>query len=298
MEHKKILLFGASGFIGTNLLKALLREGHFVTLIARSKTGLEKLKPFSARTALCDHTDREKLAPFFEEQDVVINLVGILNETSTESFKTVHQELPLRLLDLCHSEGVKQYIHMSALPADSDRSPSRYLRSRGYGEDMVHDRSESVFVTSIRPSVVFGPGEHFFSTLNSLIRWMPIFPLPCPSTRFAPVFVGDVVETIIRLVQEPTRFGGYRFDLCGPEIYTFRELIEFLVESGKHNCKVVNLPHWVARLQALVLGPIPPRIFTMDNFLSLQVDNVSDHNGLLDLGIIPHSIQASPPGTG
>ncbi|MBL10891.1 MAG: epimerase [Acidiferrobacteraceae bacterium] len=298
MKHKKILIFGASGFIGTNLLKALLRQGHLVTAIGRSKTGLEKLKPFSLRTALCDHTNREKLKPFFKEQDVVINLIGILNETPMEKFKDVHQDIPLRLLDLCRSEGVDQYIHMSALPANGDHSPSRYLRSRGLGEEMVHENSGSVSVSSIRPSVVFGPGDHFFSNFNSFLRWMPVFPLPCPSTLFAPVFVGDVVGAIMRIVLEPNRFEGHRFDLCGPEIYTFRELIELLVVAGKHNCQIVNLPNWAARLQALVLGPIPPRIFTTDNYLSLQVDNVSDHNGLLNLGITPHSINASPLVTG
>ena len=113
---------------------------------------------------------------------------------SSNTFEAVHVELPLRLLRHCQTAGVPQYIHMSALPASAECGPSRYLYSRGKGEDAVHQQGAEVAVTSLRPSIVFGSNDHFFFSFAAMLRWMPVLPLACPNSRFAPVFVGDVVE--------------------------------------------------------------------------------------------------------
>jgi NADH dehydrogenase len=123
-----------------------------------------------------------------------------------------------------------------------------------------------------------------------MLRWMPVLPLACPNSRFAPVFVGDVVEAILRVVAEPQRFAGNRLDLCGPEVYTLRELIEFLVRTTGRRCFIVGLPDSLARLQGMVFGALPKKIFTLDNYLSLQVDSLSKENGFPALGITPRSL--------
>ena len=97
---------------------------------------------------------------------------------------------------------------MSALPANAERGPSRYLYSRGKGEDAVHKQGTGVAVTSLCPSIVFGPNDHFLFSFAVMLRWMPVLPLACLNTRFAPVFVSDVVEAISRVVAEPQRFAG------------------------------------------------------------------------------------------
>ena len=237
-----------------------------------------------------DLSSDHELASCFDQQDAAINLVGILHETPSNTFEAVHEELPLRLLRHCQTAGVPQYIHMSALPASAERGPSRYLYSRGKGEDAVHQQGAEVAVTSLRPSIVFGPNDHFFFSFAAMLRWMPVLPLACPNTRFAPVFVGDVVEAILRVVAEPQRFAGNRLDLCGPEVYTFRELIEFLVRTTGHRCFIVGLPDSLARLQGTVFGALPKKIFTLDNYLSLQVDSLSKENGFPALGITPQPL--------
>ena len=292
MTGKRLLVVGGSGFIGRHLIARLSDEGHHVTALVRSRQSAERLASFSINTAVVDLSHDRKLAASFYQQDAAINLVGILHETSSSTFEAVHEELPLRLLRHCQTAGVPQYIHMSALPASAERGPSRYLYSRGKGEDAVHQQGAEVAVTSLRPSIVFGPNDHFFFSFAAMLRWMPVLPLACPNSRFAPVFVGDVVEAILRVVAEPQHFAGNRLDLCGPEVYTLRELIEFLVRTTGHRCFIVGLPDSLARLQGVVFGALPKKIFTLDNYLSLQVDSLSKENGFLALGMTPQPLRS------
>jgi len=289
---KRLLVVGGSGFIGRHLLGRLSDEGHHVTALVRSRQSAERLASFSIDTVVVDPNSDHELASRFDQQDAAINLIGILHETRSNTFEAVHEELPLRLLRHCQTAGVSQYIHMSALPASAERGPSRYLYSRGKGEDAVHQQGMDVAVTSLRPSIVFGANDHFFFSFAAMLRWMPVLPLACPNTSFAPVFVGDVVEAILRVIAEPQRFASNRLDLCGPEVYTFRELIEFLARTTGHTCFIVGLPDLLARLQGMVLGALPKKIFTLDNYLSLQVDSLSKENGFQALGMTPQPLEA------
>ena len=290
MTGNRLLVMGGSGFIGRHLLARLSDEGHHVTALVRSQQSAERLASFSIDTVVVGSSSDRELASCFDQQDAAINLVGILHETPSNTFEAVHEKLPLRLLRHCQTAGVPQYIHMSALSASAERGPSRYLYSRGKGEDAVHQQGTEVAVTSLRPSIVFGPNDHFFFSFAAMLRWMPVLPLACPNSRFAPVFVGDVVEAILRVVAEPQRFAGNRLDLCGPEVYTLRELIEFLVRTTGRRCFIVGLPDSLARLQGMVFGALPKKIFTLDNYLSLQVDSLSKENGFPALGITPRSL--------
>ena len=292
MTGKRLLVFGGSGFIGRYLLSRLSDEGYHVTALVRSQQSAERLASVSFDTAVVDLSSDHELASCFRQQDAAINLVGILHETSSSTFDAAHEELPLRLLRHCQTAGVPQYIHMSVLPASAERGPSRYLYTRGKGEDAVHQQDSAVAVTSLRPSIVFGPNDHFFFSFAAMLRWMPVFPLACPNTRFAPVFVSDVVEAILRVVAEPQRFAGNRLDLCGPEVYTLRELIEFLARTTGHKCFIVGLPDSLARLQRTVFGALPKKIFTLDNYLSLQVDSLTKENGFTALGVTPQPLES------
>ena len=124
-----------------------------------------------------------------------------------------------------------------------------------------------------------------------MLRWMPVLPLACPNTRFAPVFVGDVVDSLLALLAHPKSFNGKRIDLCGPHIYTLRQLIEFIAWAMDRKTIIINLPDPLARLQASVLEMLPGKKFTMDNYLSLQVDSISAQNGCDMLGINPKSVE-------
>lgn len=288
---KRLIVLGGSGFIGQHVLRRLIEDGYRVTALVRSESSFKRIDSFSVETKTVDHTNAKDLANCFEGHDAVINLVGILHETSSSTFKAVHEELPKKILQQCQASQVPQYVHMSALPADSELGPSRYLYSRGRGEDVVHSQDPRVAVTSLRPSLVFGPGDHFFSSFKSILRWMPILPLACPNARFAPVFVGDVAEAIVRVVADPQEFLNKRIDLCGPASYSFRELIDLLIKAMNCRRLIIEMPDALAKIQALILGSLPTKIFTTDNYLSLQVDSVSSNNGIFELGITPTSLE-------
>lgn len=287
---KRLTIFGGSGFIGQHLLKRLVDEGNEVTVAVRSNQSFKRLETLPVKTIVVDHLKEKDLAACLDGCDSVINLIGILHEASASTFIKVHEELPTRILRQCQIAHVVQYVHMSALPASALVS-SRYLSSRGRGEDVVHKEKTDVAVTSLRPSVVFGSGDHFFFSFARLLKWMPLLPLACPNSKFAPVFVDDVVMAISRVVEDPQLFSGQRLDLVGPAVYTLRELIDFLINASDRRCLVLNLPNWAARLQGLVLGQLPGKFFTLDNYRSLQLESISTNNRLTDLGIEPRALE-------
>lgn len=286
-----MLILGASGFIGQNLIGKLTEKGYQITALVRSMKSAQKLRYFPGNTVISDQGDEVKFRECFRGQDAVINLIGVLHDNPPNSFQALHEELPRKILSNCTVENVTQFIHMSALPASAKVGPSQYLYSRGRGEDRVFETEKDVVVSSIRPSIVFGAQDHFFSSFSKILGWMPILPLACPRTRFAPVFVGDVVDSILALLVDPKSFNGKRIDLCGPHIYTLRELIEFIAKAMDRKTIIVNLPDSLARAQASVLEMLPGKKFTMDNYLSLQVDSISTQNGCNLLGINPKSVE-------
>jgi NADH dehydrogenase len=241
-----------------------------------------------------DAHDRAELVRQFAGQDAVINLVGILNEGGGENFRHAHYELPLSVLAACQTAGVPRLLHMSALNADAQRGTSNYLKTKGAAEDYLHANAGGVAVTSFRPSVIFGPDDSFFNRFAALLKIPGPFPLACPKARFAPVYVGDVAEAFARSLDDPATF-DQRYDLCGPRVFTLRELVDYTVEAMGERKPIVELNDTLSRLQAKVLGVMPGRPFTMDNYRSMQMDSVCEHDGLGRLGIVPTDVDAIIP---
>jgi NADH dehydrogenase len=200
------------------------------------------------------------------------------------------------LIDACREAGVRRLLHMSALNADESKGSSEYLRSKGQGENRAHTRGQaSIHVSSFRPSVIFGPGDSFFNRFAGLLRLSPgIFPLACPDSRFAPVYVGDVAEAFARALDDPTAF-AQRYDLCGPRVFSLRELVAYTAGRLELRTRIVGLGDRLSRMQARLLGLLPGKPFTLDNYLSLQTDSVCKKNGLAALGITPTDIEAAVP---
>jgi NADH dehydrogenase len=228
--------------------------------------------------------------------DTVINLVAILNETRRDNFRAVHVALPRQIVAACRERGVKRLLHMSALNADAKRGASRYLQSKGEGEDLVHAAAgENLQVTSFRPSVIFGPGDHLFNQFAGLLKKAPgILPLPCPETRFAPVYVGDVVRAFSLALDNKGSY-GQRYDLCGPRVYTMRELMAYTARALGLKRDIVGLPDGVARLQARLMQWLPGKPFTMDNYRSLQVDAVCKDEFPSLFDIAPTAVETVVP---
>jgi NADH dehydrogenase len=290
--QQTVAVIGGSGFVGRHLLARLVNAGHRVTALARSSIAESGLRQIAGvRVVRVKLESDEALSVCLAGQRVVINLVGILHESREIDFDAVHVAFPRRLVHLCQAAGVTQYLHMSALNADAAKGPSRYLKSRGEGEDAVHHACGGVTVTSFRPSIIFGPGDNFFGVFDRLLDWMLVFPVVCPQTRFAPACVDDVVEAFYQVLERGADFNGQRLNLCGPQIYTFTELVQFVARVTGRRRLVLGLPDSLSRLQALVMERLPGKLFTRDNYRSMQIDSVCARDDFAALGITPKALE-------
>ena len=205
--------------------------------------------------------------------DAAINLVGVLNARG-RSFHDAHVTLAEKVVNACRAQGVTRLLHMCALRANG-AGPSQYLATKAEGEARVmRGAGDALSATSLRPSVVFGPGDSFFNRFATLLAMSPGFiPLACPQSKFAPVYVGDVAEAFVRCLEDEST-AGKRFELAGPKVYTLRQIVEYTAEVSGLRRRVVGLGDGLSRLQAGVLGLLPSPPLSIDNYLSLQVDSV------------------------
>ena len=299
MMHSIICILGGTGFIGSHLASLLASLGYQVRILTRNREKhLSVLTLPQVELIEADIHIPQVLNEQFTNIDAVINLVGILNEKKNDGsgFRHAHVELARKVLQSCEDTGVQRLLHMSALNADAQQGPSFYLKSKGEAEDLVHAAaSEHFHVTSFRPSVVFGPGDSFFNRFAGLLRMTPLFfPLACPDSRFAPVFVGNVAAAFAEALNNKNTYGR-RYDLCGPEVYTLKQLVEYTAKTLGVHRSVIGLPLSLSRLQAFVLELAPGKPFSRDNYLSLQVDSICRDNGLEQLGIHSATIDAVVP---
>ncbi len=302
-NRHRICVLGGTGFVGRHLAARLCADGHRVTVLTRNRVlhqGLPVLP--TLRLVQADVHDERVLDAAFADCDVVVNLVGILNEPRDNGlgFRRAHIELARRVLDACRRQGVARLLHMSALNAHATQGASYYLRSKGEAEGIVLSQSgPDLKVTVFQPSLIVGAGDASLNRFADLLDALPgpFLPLACAESRFAPVWVGDVVEAMVRALDD-RRSHGQRYPLCGPEQFTLRELVEKVAAWRGSRKTVVGLPGWAARLQALVLGlPIVPAAlrFTKDNLRSLSVPSVSSVDGFAPFGIRPQRLEVVAP---
>jgi uncharacterized protein YbjT (DUF2867 family) len=298
MQHKTVCLAGGTGFVGQHLANRLTQHGYKVRILTRRRERHRALNINPGITLVeTDVHNADALQQQFRGVDVVINLVGILNESGNKGagFRRAHVELPEKIVAAATASGVSRLLHMSALNANGEEQHSLYLKTKGEGEDLVHAATGSgLVVTSFRPSVIFGPGDSFFNRFATLLKIAgPVFPLACPDSRFAPVCVADVAEAMCRSMGAAT--GGERLDLCGPETFTLAELVGYTRDLLQLRCHISGLNDTLSRLQATMLGWMPGKPFSMDNYYSLQHDSICADNALLTLGINPTPIAAVVP---
>ena len=293
---RRISILGGTGFIGSHLVCALTRRGYRTRVFTRHRERNRHLLviPECELVELDVHSG-DALGSGLAGCDAAINLVGILNPRGS-TFHDAHIALAEKLVHACRERGVPRLLHMCALRANA-AGPSTYLATKAEGEACtLRAGGDSMGVTSLRPSVVFGPGDSFFNRFATLLAMSPgIIPLACPQSRFAPVYVGDVVEAFIRCLEEEST-AGRRFELAGPKVYTLRELVEYTAEVSGLRRRVVGLSDGLSRLQAGILGLLPSPPLSIDNYLSLQVDSVlTGDNGLHALGITPTELERVVP---
>jgi NADH dehydrogenase len=295
MRLKSIAVLGGTGFLGTRLVARLIKDGHRVTVLSRDREQHRHLLVLPGLTLEnCDVYEEAQLSERFRGRDVVINLVGILNERGFGGggFRRAHTELTQGVLQAARFAGVGRLLQVSALKAATD-APSYYLRSKGEAEKLIREQSGALDWTIFQPSVMFGPGDSFLNRFAGLLATIPfVFPLARPNARFQPVFVDDVVEALLACLH-----GGaasrQTFQLGGPQIYTLREIVGLVATLTSRRRWIVGLPDVAARLQGLMMDFVPGRPFSSDNYRSLTVDSICTEDGFARLRIKPQSMLAA-----
>lgn len=296
MKVSRVCIIGGTGFVGRHILGHLARAGIPARVLARHPQRHRDLGvPQGNEVRAITGWDIDTLAAAMADTEAVINLVGTLNESRSVSFRQVHVELVERIVVACKVAHVGRLLHMSALHASEANGPSAYLRTKGEGENRAHTLGRpDIKVTSFRPSVIFGPDDSFINRFRQLMRIPGPLPLACPDSRFAPVYVGDVAAAFVQALTEPASIGR-AYDLCGPRVFTLRQIVEYIAKHSGMRKPIIGLSDAASRLQARMLGHVPGRPFTPDNYLSLQVASVCEHNGLRELGIEPTDMDAVIP---
>jgi len=297
-EYKVVTVFGGGGFIGRHLVKRLAQRGWRVRLAVRHPGRAMFLQTYGAvgqiAPVFADVRDDASVAAAVRGADYVINLVGILFESGRQQFEALHAEAPGRIARLAREAGATRMVHISAIGASPD-SPSVYARTKARGEQAAREAFPEV--TILRPSIVFGPEDNFFNLFATLARLSPVMPLMGGGeTRFQPVYVGDVADAIMAALDDPAA-QGRTYELGGPRVYTFRELMELTLAQIGRKRLLVSIPWSLAEVQGKVLGMLPAPLLTLDQVKQLRIDNVvaDDAPTLRDLGIAPTAAEAVLP---
>jgi uncharacterized protein YbjT (DUF2867 family) len=320
MARRVVTVFGGSGFIGRHLVRRLAASGMTVRVPVRDLEAALFLKTMGdvgqVVPMAVDIADKKLVAAAVDGAEIVVNLVGILSEWWNRSFQRIHVDGATNIAEAAADGGAKRLIHLSAIGADKN-SASAYGRTKALGEEAVLAAFPGA--TIMRPSVIFGPEDKFFNLFAGLARLSPVLPVfGCPTfpkiglfggdglltmdpygdggTRFQPVYVGDVADAIVGALDDP-QSQGKTYELGGPRVYGFKELMDLMLAEIGRKRLLVPVPFLVARIEAWFLEKWPQPILTRDQVKLLERDNVVAADALTfkDLGVEPVTAESILP---
>jgi uncharacterized protein YbjT (DUF2867 family) len=288
-----VCVLGGTGFVGTELVVQLAREGHNVRVPTRRFANGTHLRVLpTVELVVANIHNPRVLGQLFDGMDVVVNLVGILNERGRTTFRSVHTELATKVVESMRAQRVPRLLHMSSLAAGA-HAPSQYLRSKAEAEAQVRVAAATIDSTLFRPSVIFGPHDSLTNRFAHLLKLSHGFlPLARPRARFAPIYVCDVVEAFMRSLKDRSTIHK-SYELCGPDVMTLEELVRLTAEAADLPCHILRLPDFIAAMQGAVMGLLPGKPFSTDNYRSLTIDSVCTQNGCAELGIRPKRMEGT-----
>jgi uncharacterized protein YbjT (DUF2867 family) len=303
MPNDLVTVFGASGSVGRHIVRALAAQGFRIRALCRKPNLANFLLPAGQvgqiqllKGNLNNETD---IARALEGASVVVNAAGVLFGHGLQGLESINTDAAGRIARAALTAGIDTLVHISAIGADTE-AMSEYARTKGLGERAVREGFPRAVI--LRPSLVFGPEDHFFNRFAALARFLPALPLiGGGKTKFQPVFVGDVAAAVARAVSDPAA-AGRTYQLGGPKVYSFRELLTFiLAETGRRRL-LLPVPFWLATIEGFFLQlpsfilPITPML-TVDQVRLLKSDNVVQDGALTlaDLDIAPAAVEAIVP---
>jgi uncharacterized protein YbjT (DUF2867 family) len=297
MSHL-VTVFGGSGLIGRHTVRALAQAGYRVRVAVRAPNLANYLLPAGhvgqIQIVKCNVRNAEQVAAALHGADAAINLVGVLFSRGSQSFKALHADAPATIAKAAKEAGIETLIHIST-PGISIDSESVYARTKAEGDAAL--RASFPQATILKPSLIFGPEDNFFNKFAGLARFAPALPLIGGGhTKFQPVFVGDVADAIVKCMSDPaTR--GKTYELGGPDVYSFRQMLEIILRVTERKRLLVPIPFWLAYIKAFFLQFLPNPLLTPDQVTFLKTGNVVAPDALTfkDLGIVPDSMEAILP---
>ena len=301
-SDKLITVIGGSGFVGRHVVRSLAKRGYRVRVACRRPdlAGYVTTQGTPGQIALVQANVRfpASLAAACEGAHAVINLCAVLSNSGAQSFDALHVFGAEAAAKAAKGAKAQIFVHVSSLGADT-KSASAYARSKGQGEAKAAAGFQGAVI--VRPSVIFGPEDNFFNKFAKMARFSPALPLiGGGKTLFQPVFVGDVAEAIATLVDKG-QANGKTYELGGPEILSFKQILQFILATIQRKRVLLPLPFGLASVIGAITGILPKPVLTMDQVESLKSDNIvsasTDKEGrtLQGLGITPRSIEAIVP---
>lgn len=299
---KLVTIYGGSGFVGRYIARRLAKDGWRIRVAVRNPNEAMFVKPYGAvgqvEPVFCNIRDDASVRSVMQGADAVVNCVGVLDEVGKNTFAAVQAEGAERIARIAAAEGVGRMVQISAIGASAE-SASEYAQTKAAGEAGVLVHMPNAMI--LRPSIIFGQEDGFFNRFAGMSRFGPVLPVVGAETKFQPVFVDDVAAAAVMGVNGNA--DGV-FELGGPDVHSFRELMAQMLQIVRRRRLVLNIPFWAARVLAfgfsigrflslgLVRGPL-----TADQVKNLAVDNVVSEGarGFADLGIVPTAMEAILP---
>ena len=276
MNPTRIAVFGGTGFVGRALCRKLSSAGAQVRVLCRNPQRHRDLLLLpGVSLSGVDISAGKAIRQACAENDSACNLLGVLHDRRRGGFQDIHIDFPQRLAQACKHAGIP-LVHVSALGA-APAAPSEYLRSKAMGEKIVSREQKRAVI--FRPSLIYGPQDHFLTQFAALIRALPIVAVPCPYARLAPVYIEDVAAVIADACISggaSTSSADKSRDLVGPENYKLIDLVRMIARTLGLKSWVVPLDPLSSLVSAAVFGMLPRKLFTLDNRRSLKADNSSD----------------------
>ncbi len=300
---KLVTIFGGSGFVGRYIARRMAQNGWRVRVAVRNTNEAMFVRTYGAvgqvEPVFCNIRDDASVAAVTQGADAVVNCVGVLAELRKNTFAAVQAEGATRIARVAAAMGVARMVQLSAIGA-SDTSASAYARTKAAGEQGVLDHMPDAMI--LRPSIIFGAEDQFFNRFAGMTRFGPVLPVIGADTQFQPVYVDDVAAAAVKGVLGEVPGGIY--ELGGPDVATFRELMQTMLAVVRRRRMILNMPFWAARIMAggfnilrvVSLGLVTPPV-TRDQVANLAVDNVVSDGakGFADLGITPTAMMAVLP---